>query len=152
MDCKMENAARSLVRIETLALQGIARSLFLFVIGIVVIPFMPFVAVCVRFANASFSKWRRVLCIPHWFVLCVILAVYAPFAALFRTWHDTIDICRQEWRTRWTCGQPKKLDGTPVAPPSEYDRRVTDIAYTFSAIRDYRKEAEECGQHIELKP
>ena len=98
MDTIPESAATTLVRIEVIVLQGILRAVLLSVAGIVLMPIAPFVVTVMRFRVAKMPWWKRLLMLPLWFVLGILLAVIAPFASLWRGLADTIGIAAVEWR------------------------------------------------------
>lgn len=154
MDCKLEPAARSLMRIEVLAAQGIVRSIVLFLIGVLISPFYPLFYVVGRFVSTRLLMpwWKRVVFIPAWMFLGVVIAIVSPFGALWNTISTTVSICRLEWVNRWLASEPKNPDGSPMYIPTERERQLMDFANTYSVLRDYNEEAKEHGQGIDIPP
>ena len=148
MDTIPESAATTLVRIEVIVLQGILRAVLLSVAGIVLMPIAPFVVTVMRFRVAKMPWWWRTLMIPYWFSLGILLAVIAPFSALWRGLSDTIGIAAVEWRERWRNGVAKYPDGRPMLIPTVEQERLVDVAITKSVIEDYNEEARQHGQGI----
>lgn len=148
MDTIPESAATTLVRIEVIVLQGILRAVLLAVAGIVLMPIAPFVVTVMRFRVAKMPWWKRILMLPLWFVLGILLAVIAPFSALWRGLSDTIGIAAVEWRERWRNGIAKYPDGSPMPIPTVEQERLVDVAITKSVIEDYNEEARQHGQGI----
>ena len=148
MDTIPESAATTLVRIEVIVLQGILRAVLLSVAGIVLMPIAPFVVTVMRFRVAKMPWWWRTLMIPYWFSLGILLAVIAPFSALWRGLSDTMGIAAVEWRERWRNGTAKYPDGRPMLIPTVEQERLVDVAITKSVIEDYNEEARQHGQGI----
>ena len=114
MDCRCENAAYSLVRVETLLLQGLLRGCFLFIFGVAAIPITPFIVGYLKCKAewGGLSPWRRLLRIPNWIVVGCLYAFLIPLGAFATSIADTIQICRAEWDNRWRTGIPKNPDGS----------------------------------------
>ena len=148
MDTIPESAATTLVRIEVIVIQGILRAVLLAVAGIVLMPIAPFVVTVMRFRVAKMPWWWRTLMIPYWLSLRILLAVMAPFSALWRGLADTIGIAAVEWRERWRNGIAKYPDGSPMLIPTVEQERLVDVAITKSVIEDYNEEARQHGQGI----
>ena len=152
MDCKMENAAYSFVRIECLALQGACQSVLVLLFRLVAIPFMPFVLMVVKWslAKGMMPWWKRTLMIPFWFFQGIVYALVSPFHFFFSMLSDTVEICRFEWENRWRTGVPKRQDGHPldIRPPEELAR--DDLYTTLGVIADYNEEARRYGQGIDI--
>ena len=148
MDTIPESAARTLVRIEVLVLQGITRAVLLFCIGVLVMPIAPFVVTIARFGYAKMPWWKRFLMLPLWLLLGFVLAVIAPFTALWKGLSETRAIAVVEWKQRWRNGTAKHLDGRPMVIPTPEEERQLDVAITKSVIDDYNDEARRHGQGI----
>jgi hypothetical protein len=150
MDCRPESAATTLVRIETLVLQGLFRAVMVCILGIVTMPIVPSVYMLVRLGGAKGNMpwWKRLLFLPVWFLLGVGFAVAAPFVSLANGIVFTKTIVGVEWRERWRYGTMRHPDGRPLPIPDEEGLRLQDIAITRSVIEDYNDEAREHGQGI----
>ena len=149
MDCKTESAARSAIRIEAIVLQGIAHGLFLFAIGVLTAPLVPFVFMFGR-TRANFGKWTRVLCSPFFFAAGCLFALVNPFVVLLGNLKDVLGVAKVEWETRWMAGQPKKPNGHPLAVRSDEERELDELAVTVGVIKDYNAEAREYGQGLPI--
>ena len=150
MDCRNESAATTLVRIEALVLQGWARAVVLCILGFVTMPIAPFALTCVRYVGArgTMPWWKRILFCPLWFLLGVVLALAAPFVALYNGIAMTKTIAVVEWAERWRCGTMRRPDGRSMVIPGDEEMRLFDVAITRSVIEDYNEEARQHGQGI----
>lgn len=148
MDTMPESAARTLVRIEVIVLQGILRAVLLSALAILLMPIAPFVVTIARFGYARMPWWKRLLMLPLWILLGIVLSVMAPFTSLWRGLTDTIGIAAVEWRERWRNGIAKYPDGRPMVIPTPEHERIVDVAITKSVIEDYNDEARQHGQGI----
>ena len=150
MDCIQESAARSLVRIEVLVLQGIARAVILFAIGLLTMPIMPFVALSSewRLSKNLMPWWKRTLYTPVWLALGCVVAVVSPFGVLYNGLKETKVIAKVEWKERWRYGTAKRPDGSPMNTPTPEEVRLMDVAITKGVIEDYNAEAIMHGQGI----
>lgn len=143
---KQENAAKTLMRIEAIILQGLLMGLFLFAMGIALMPFMPFVVMIRRWRAAK----SRIALLPVYFVSGCLYAAVAPFGVLVKTIADLRTVVAVEWATRTLEGQPKKPNGQPLRLPTDEERAMIDLAYTIGVIRDYNGEAREYGQGLPI--
>lgn len=150
MDCIQESAARSLVRIEVLVLQGIARAVALFAIGLLTMPFMPFVVMSSewRISKNLMPWWKRWLYTPLWLAIGCVVAVVSPFGVLYTGLKETKAIAEVEWKERWRYGTAKLPDGRPMPIPTPEEERQMDFAITKGVIEDYNDEARMHGQGI----
>ena len=150
MDCIQESAARSLVRIEVLVLQGIARAVTLFAIGLLTMPIMPFVSLSSewRLSKNLMPWWKRILYTPLWLALGCVVAVVSPFGVLYNGLKETKAIAKVEWKERWRYGTAKRPDGSPMNIPTPEEVRLLDVAITKGVIEDYNAEARMHGQGI----
>ena len=150
MDCKNESAATTLVRIEVLVLQGLARTMLLFLFGIVVFPVAPFLYASVRLGETreTMPQWKRIALIPLWFVFGIAVSLLAPFVSMAKGIALSKTIASVEWHERWRCGVMKHPDGKPMSIPDANYLLKRDIAITQSVIEDYNEEALEHGQGI----
>ena len=149
MDCRQESAATTLVRIEVLVLQGLARAVLVSILGIVTMPIAPFALMFIRLGGSGdMPWWKRILYCPAWLGIGVVLAIAAPFIALVNGIVFTKTIVGVEWRERWRCGTMRRPDGSSLPIPDEEGLRLQDIAITRSVIEDYNEEARQHGQGI----
>lgn len=139
MDCRMENAAFTFVRIEALALQGICRSIVLSLLLLLAIPFVPFVIVVSQWmlAKGEMPWWWRVLMVPFWLAKGIMFALVSPWVYFGSVMVDTRDICRYEWANRWRSGVPKNPKGHPleILPPET--KAMEDANITLGVMADY---------------
>ena len=150
MDCKTENAVITFIRIEVIILQGLLQGVFLSLMGVVLVPFVPFIV--------SFARWRvtrgskrwltRVICLPMWFLSGFLFGLVNPIGILFNAFAEVKEIARIEWMNRWMSGQPKKPNGHPLPFRSPEEREMMDAAITMGVVRDYNDEALAHGQGI----
>lgn len=150
MDCIQESSARSLVRIEVLVLQGIARAVMLFAIGVLTMPIMPFVVLSSewRLSKNMMPLWKRILYTPLFLVTGCVVAVVSPFGVLYNVLKETKAIAKVEWKERWRYGTAKLPNGRPMAIPTPEEERHMDFAITKGVIEDYNDEARMHGQGI----
>lgn len=150
MDCIQESAAISLVRIEVLVLQGIVRAVALLATGLLMMPFVPFVALSSkwRISKNLMPWWKRCLYTPLWLALGCMVAVVSPFGVLYTGLKETKAIAKVEWKERWRYGTAKLPDGRPMAIPTPEEERQMDLAITKGVIEDYNDEARMHGQGI----
>lgn len=150
MDCKTESAVRTFIRIEVIILQGLLRGIFLSLIGVVLIPFVPFFVAFARWRVSRRNKrWlTRVLCLPMWLLSGFLFGLINPIGILFKSLADMKAIARVEWMNRWMTGKPKKPNGHPLQIQSPEERERFDAAITMGVVRDYNDEAIANGQGI----
>lgn len=153
MDCKKESAVRTFIRIEVIILQGLLQGTFLSLMGVFLIPIVPFIVAFARWRVTRGSKrWlTRVICLPMWLLSGLLFGVLNPMGILFKTIADVKEVARIEWMNRWMTGQPKKPNGHPLPVRSPEDRDRFDAAITMGVVRDYNEEAIAHGQGIDLK-
>ena len=154
MDCRLECAARTIVRMECIAIQGMVHGLFNAVLSVFAMPCVPFFYVWGRMAtqtgNAAWLK--RIALSPIWLLCGIWFAFWTPIMLLVRTIADMVVVLRAEWVNRWMSGIPKNLDGTPMDIPTEEEQAILDAVIQRSVIRDYNEEAKRYGQGIDIPP
>lgn len=150
MDCKLENAARSMVRIECLLLQGFLYGVWRAVCAVLFMPFIPYVYLVSRFLGfAPTGRWLvRIVLIPYWIVVGIMVAVVSPFKQFWKVIADMWYVTRSEWVNRWRASTPKKPNGKPLYIMDDYERTMLDYAVIESVIKDYNAEAKFYGQGI----
>lgn len=153
MDCKPESAVRTFIRIEVIILQGLLHGILLSLMGVVLIPFVPFIVAFARWRVTRGSKrWlTRVMCLPMWFLSGLLFGIINPIGILFKSLADMKEIARIEWMNRWMTGQPKRPNGHPLKIRSPEEQNRIDAAITMGVVQDYNDEALEHGQGIELE-
>jgi hypothetical protein len=149
---KKENAAKTLVRIEAIILQGVFMGLLLLAMSIVIVPAVPFAV--------GFNRWvvaaphthflTRFLMMPLWMLSGCLLAVMMPIRIVARTLDDIKNIAAMEWAMRKLPDEAKKPNGHPLKMPSIDERRARDIAQTIGVIKDYNGEARMHGQGLPI--
>lgn len=152
MDRKIESEVQTLLRIEVLFGQGLLRGLSLAALGVLLIPFVPFVWTSERWraARGMIGRIRRAMFILPWFVIGIVFAVFAPFGMFAKAMADTIEIVRAEWKGRGIIGSPKTPDGKPLVIRSAEDKAKLDAAIRETVIEDYNEEAKEYGEGIDI--
>lgn len=148
MDTIPESAATTLVRIEVLVLQGVLRTAILSASGVLLIPFAPFLMLLVRCRDSGLPWWKRGLMLPFWFIIGFLIALMAPFSALWKGLADTARIVCVEWTERWRNGTAKYPDGRQMLIPTAFHEHLVDVAITKGVIADYNQEARQHGQGI----
>lgn len=148
MDTKPESAAVSFVRIQALVMQGILRSVILAAIDIVLIPITLFALAFSKIVSPTIPWWKKLVMLPVWMVLGVLIAVISPFRALLNGIRDTYWIAKVEWKERWRNGTAKFPDGRPMIIPTPGQERMVEVSITKSVIEDYNEEARQHGQGI----
>ena len=153
MDCKTESAVRTFIRIEVVILQGLLHGIFLSLIGVVLIPIVPFIV--------AFARWRAIrvsagwlsgiICLPWWLLSGLLFGIINPIGILFKAVADISEVAHIEWMNRWMAGQPKKPNGHPLPIRSPEDRDRFDAAITMGVVQDYNEEAIAHGQGIDLE-
>lgn len=153
MDCKLEPASRTLLRIECLSLQGCVKGLLCFIRDILFAPFVPFVVMAMRWrvAKARRGIVMRLLLFPWWFLIGCFMAVATPFMRLWFMLKDIVSVCDAEWQNRWTASTPKMPDGHPYPIEDAADRN-SDLAVTLGVLKDYNEEAKRFGQGMNIPP
>lgn len=153
MDCKTESIVRTFIRIEVIALQGLLQGSFLSLMGIVLIPFVPFIVAFARWRVTRGSKrWlTRVMCLPMWLLSGLLFGIINPIGILFKAFADIREMAYIEWANRWMTGQPKKPNGHPLPIRSPEDQDRFDAAITMGVVRDYNDEALAHGQGIDFE-
>ena len=153
MDCKTESAIRTFIRIEVIILQGLLHGTFLSLMGIFLIPVVPFVVAFARWrVTRGGKRWlTRVMCLPMWFLSGLILGLLNPMGILLKAFADIYEVSRTEWKNRWMTGQPKKPNGHPLTIRSPEESEMLDAAITMGVVRDYNEEAIAHGQGIDLE-
>ena len=136
MDTIPESTATTLVRIEAIVIQGILRAILLAAVGILIFPISPFVLTAIRFKGAGMPLWWRILMIPYWFSLGIVLSALAPLSVLWRGLADTATIVCVEWRERWRNGEAKYPDGSQMLIPTE-SGKTDALSLTKGVIEDY---------------
>lgn len=153
MDCKLENAARTLVRIEILILQGLLRGIAVFLTEVCLIPTVPLLVAILRIMETQgrLNLPTRLLLISKWTLVDGLwIALSSPFRSIANTICDTVEIVRVEWNTRWMHGEPKRPDGHPLDIRSADDEARMGMAATLSVVRDYNAEARMYGQGLPI--
>lgn len=150
MDCKMENAAVSVVRIEALVLQGMVSGLLSAAVSVLTIPLNAFVLVGGNFRRTkrAISLWGRLARTPLWLLDGLAYSLLAPFVKIIKAIVDSVDVAQVEWNSRWTSGTPKLPNGHPAPILSEEEKMERDAAITMSVIEDFNEEAAEFGQGL----
>ena len=141
MDCKLEPASRSLLRIECLLLQGMFKGILCFIRDMLLIPIVPFVVIAMRWRMESVRRGivlRLMLC-PWWFLIGCFTAVATPFMRLWNALKDIVAVCDAEWQNRWTASTPKTPDGHPYQIEDEDVWNSRDIAVLMGVLRDYEE-------------
>lgn len=137
MDCRMESAAVSLLRIEAIVIQGLTRALLMFAIGMLSIPAVVLVLLFVRIRVGKGSFIRKVASLPFGFLISIAIAVAAPFADVWRNVALTKTIARAEWKERWRYGSFKTLDGNEASIPTEEERAAEKVEFARQVVADY---------------
>ena len=137
MDCRLESAARTLVRIECLALQGILKILF----SLLSIPFIPFLYVFVRAIETKgiLKLWKRILLSPCWLLQGIAFAVISPFSIVWSNISLLKTVIWAEWVNRWTASIPKQPNGRPMEILSDYEKQYLDKAIAERVLKDYEE-------------
>lgn len=153
MDCIQESAARTLLRIEVLLLQGIAVSAYSFAVGLLAIPILPIANPVLKIMyNGYLTKpvrwWAMPVYLPVWILQGLWDGILYPFKAFINAATATIAICKAEWRERWRNGTLKNPDGTAMVIPDDEDEELVEAAITKSVLDDYNDEARQHGQGI----
>ena len=148
MDVKPESAAKTLVRIEVLAMQGLVRAVLLFLFGACTIPAVPVILAITRWRQMQAAWWKKAVRIPAWGLVGMLLGVAAPFVAFWRGIADTGHMAVREWKGRWRNGIAKYLDGRPMVIPTLEQQQRLEAAITRGVIADYNAEARRHGQGI----
>lgn len=139
MDCKPESAARTLLRIECLVLQGIVHCVLRVSLTVLTMPFIPFLVMFGRMITAD-GRWKwvkRLLLPPGWFIFGLWLALIAPFAVIAQEVMDLWLVTKIEWVNRWRGGHPKLPNGKPLGFPEYGDEELITEAIEESVMRDY---------------
>lgn len=152
MDCKTENAVRTFLRIEVIILQGLLQGVFLSLIGVCLIPFVPFIVAFTRWrVERNRLKWHtRVMLTPMWMLSGFFFGLANPIGILFKAIADVKEIARVEWENRWRLGQPKKPNGHPLPIRTPEDQERLDAAVMMGVVEDYNEEAKSYGQGIDF--
>ena len=145
MDCMPESAARSLVRIECILLQGAFNGFLNLFICLFILPSIPIMYILKRISveRGSNGLIKMSLMIPVWIMNGIMVMVSMPFVIVCDTMISMYGVARSEWKNRWRAGKPKRPDGKPIEPMTEYEERLLENAITMSVIRDYGQEKEE---------
>ena len=137
MDCKLEHASRSLVRIEVILLQGLFHALVSSVALIMAIPIVPFCLTYVRMSNEKGKGTiEKMIIIPWWFIQSILIAVTAPILNMVDSYVSMKEVARMEWTNRWRASHPKKPNGHPLIR-QEGEREFLDRAVEISVLNDY---------------
>lgn len=144
MDCKLEHASRTLVRIEAIEAQGIVRNFLTFPMMVLMIPITPFLITRHRYMEEKdkLSWLKMILFIPCWFVFSILIAFTIPFQFIADSVLSLWMVAKFEWNTRWAASNPKKPNGEPIAPFEMMDKRQIDETVFESIVKDYPEEAE----------
>lgn len=137
MDCKLECASRTLLRIECIELQGFLHLLFRIVKSVLAIPLIPFVRVIEGLFNRSKRWYWRIVLMPVWFSSGLMIAIFSPFRIVFYTIRDMSVVARAEWYNRWRASTPKLPNGRPLYIMSDAEELILDEKITQDVIRDY---------------
>lgn len=139
MDCKLEMAARSLVRIEVLALQGLLYCVVSSLMAVLQMPWLPFREILNRAVTIRGRVvWLKcLLVVPVWFAVGVCKAVANPIMVAYDVLIRIGKVVQAEWENRWMASIPKKLNGCPMKIPTPLDRAILDEVIEQSVIRDY---------------
>jgi len=153
MDCKLEPAARTLLRIECLMMQGFLKGLLSSILSVLFTPFIPFVVMGGRWRMATERRGflMRLLICPWWLLIGIGMAIATPFLRLWHCYRDVVDVCEAEWVNRWEASVPKMPDGHPYPIEDAADRN-SDLAVTLGVLKDYNEEAKRFGQGIDIPP
>lgn len=126
MDCKPEPAARTLLRMECIAVQGICRAVVLAGIDVVFIPLNTVAFVLERVFGAWTSPdinrfvecLRRFAVSPIWLVQAILHSLWLPFHTLYGNLKYIGPVVKCVWVNRWQAAAPKKPNGAPLKPHS----------------------------------
>ena len=154
MECKMESAARTAIRMEVLYLQGLLRAVFLFLLEVSAMPFIPFMLTFGIWVSnrKEMPWWKRTALIPVWFVGGIFYALLMPFTDFWTGIVQTYEVLKVEWALRWTTGVPKMPDGSPARILTEKEQRYLEAARMYGVLKDYNEEAQEHGQGVDIPP
>ena len=142
MDCKLENAIRTLLRIEAILFQGFVRGVFSSIMLILSIPVAPFCLTYLRFkqSKVALGRIRRFLMIPLWFIQSFVISLMAPIMNILSMAISMKDVAMVEWVNRWMASTPKKPNGHPL-DMDENEKEFLDRAVMESVLHDY-------GEHL----
>ena len=137
MECKPESTAVTLLRIQVIAMQGLIRSVVMFLFWTLMFPFSPFFYAVHRFRNNpnGESTAVRVLKFPLALVFGIVSAAAIPFIDSFGSLAMTARIVRAEWSNRAISGTPKMPDGKQM----DIQGGSRDGATMMDVIGDYDK-------------
>lgn len=150
MDCRPEKAARSLVRIECIILQGILANFVMAVFGMIAIPFVPFAFCMDRWRAARVGWFGKAIRVPLWFCAGAVVALLNPVVGFVRGIRSIGEVARVEWSNRWMAAHPKRPDGRPLPIRTAEEQNRIDEAVFMGVIRDYNDEARSYGQGIDF--
>lgn len=145
---KEENAAKTLVRIEAIILQGLLMGLLLSAVGVALSPIVPVVVGCRRWRAERKTRHLAtcLLLLPLWMLSGCFYAMLNPLNILKKTVADLPAVVAVEWKCRTEEGSPKKPNGHPLVLPTAEYRAAVDAAAVYVVYRDYFEEARESGQ------
>ena len=99
MKDETENAARTLVRIEAIALQGIVLTILKCVFILMILPYFPFLHFFRLVAEGfrRFTFWKALLMIVPYLFVAIFSTLILPFVVLSKDIADIIRVSRAEW-------------------------------------------------------
>ncbi len=149
---KREKAAKTLVRMEAIAIQGVLMGAAQTMLAMLLMSFAPFVIAGRRW-RAETKERNLAVCVlmlPLWFVAGGLFAVTMPLVALASAASDLRAVMRVEWASAVEDGQPLSPSGHPVELPDPDLRAALDADCTLGVIRDYNAEARVFGQGLPI--
>ena len=150
MDCKLESAALSLMRIECIAIQGVLSGFINGILSVLAMPFIPFTYSWRRARETG--GFKGIAMFPLFFVFGIWVALSSPFRVLIGNVRSLCGVARTEWANRWMASIPKKPNGRPLYIPTAEEDALLDAAIFRSVIRDYNEEAKRHGQGLDIPP
>ena len=139
---KQESAARTLVRIEAIAIQGIVRAVLLLLMGVAMIPVSTIIVLYYR-ARLKPSSWlKSIVLVPYWIAVGTSIAVIAPFSMAWDGLRETVSIAKAEWKERWLYGDAKTLDGRELSIQELSEENISKTEVEMGVLADYGEAAQ----------